>query len=262
MQGNTINIFVLTTALITIVVLTAIICAIAWLYKRGMREYMQRLRALEFDQKRKLMSSKLDVQEETFRHIAREIHDNISLSLTLAKLYLNTLPYNNRDKLCEQVNASVELLTKTISDLRDFSRSLNPEYVISQGLIRAVELETERIRKAGMFEVDLRVIGSPVYLDTKKELIIFRIVQEAFNNIIKHAKATRSEIDLHYNGATLHIRIRDNGIGFRTINPEIPAHTGKSGLVNMWTRAKMIGGTMQVESAASKGSRLMFNIPI
>ena len=92
MQGNTINIFVLTTALITIVVLTAIICAIAWLYRRGMREYMQRLRALEFDQKRKLMSSKLDVQEETFRHIAREIHDNISLSLTLAKLYLNNLP--------------------------------------------------------------------------------------------------------------------------------------------------------------------------
>jgi signal transduction histidine kinase len=167
-----------------------------------------------------------------------------------------------KEKAATQVNYAVDLLTQSISNLRDISKSLNSELVASAGLIKALDTELARIRKTGLFEIDFNISGEPVYLETQKELVIFRIIQEAFNNIIKHARATRSNIDLNYRTSSLEIQIRDNGIGFQFPEDEKLLNAGKAGLVNMKTRTKMIGGKMKIKSPPHKGSLLHFEIPI
>src|SRR5262249_29305269 len=160
--------------------------------------FFQNLEQIRLDHERNLMSAQLEMQETTFQQISREIHDNISLSLTLAKLQLNTLSQADTNEFASKVNNAVELLGRSINDLSDISRSLNADIIRQQGLIKALYDELRRIREAGLFTLDHWLTGTPVYMDPEKELVIFRVIQEAFNNIIKHAGAQHTEINLHY----------------------------------------------------------------
>ena len=258
---NDIIVFLVITTII-ILLLAGLIVLLIYLYQKKQISHERKLEDVKLNHERNILSTRLEIQEDTFQHIAREIHDNINLSLTLAKLHLNTMDLNNKEQTATQVAYSVDLLTQSIANLRDISRSLNSELLASQGLIKALDMEINRIRKTGLFEIEFEISGDPVYLDTQKELVIFRIIQEGFNNIIKHARATRSIIDLNFSGQNLNILIRDDGIGFNFSPDNSPVSTGKSGLANMKTRTSMIGGTMSIQSEAGKGSRLIFNIPI
>ncbi len=258
---NDVILFLVTTTII-ILLLAGLIVLLIYLYQKKQISYQEKLEELKYGHEKNLLVTKLEIQEDTFQHIAREIHDNINLSLTLAKLHLNTLNLSSHEQAATQINYAVDLLTQSISNLRDISRSLNSELVGSQGLIRALEMEIARIRKTGLFEIDFRVLGEPIYLDTHKELVIFRIIQEAYNNIIKHARATHTGIELLYGPSSLDIEISDNGVGFHSPTEEALVESGKAGLANMRTRTRTIGGTMEIDTAVRGGSRLHFNIPI
>lgn len=258
--ANDIVIFLVITTII-VLLLVGLIVLLIYLYQKKQIIHQRKLEDIRLDHERNLLGTKLEIQEETFQHISREIHDNINLSLTLAKLHLNTLDLDDRNKAASQVNYAVDLLTQSISNLRDISKSLNSELVANQGLIKALDTEIARIRKTGLFEIEFEVNGEPVYMDTQKELVIFRIIQEGFNNIIKHARATRSIIDLNFKPEYLKILLVDNGVGFNCSPEKSQASNGKSGLANMKTRTQMIGGTMQIESNG-QGSMLTFTIPI
>ena len=257
---NDIIIFLLVTTVI-ILLLTGLIIMLIYLYKKKQLSYQQMLETLKLDHEKNLMSAQLEMQEDTFQHISREIHDNISLSLTLAKLHLNTLNLDQLAQASFQVNSSIDLISKSINNLSGISKSLNSDIIGSQGLIKALENEIQRIRETGLFSIELCVTGEPAYMETKKELIIFRIVQEAFNNIIRHARASRCKLALHYNPNTLNIEINDDGVGFDLVSEVKRQHKNKAGLTNMETRTKMIGGQMQIESKTGLGSILKFIIP-
>jgi signal transduction histidine kinase len=253
-------IFLLITTVV-ILLLTGLIISLIYLYQKKQLAYKQTLAVLKLDHEKSLMAAQLEIQEDTFQHISREIHDNISLSLTLAKLNLNTLNWDEKEKSTAQINSSIELISRCITNLSDISKSLNSDIIGSQGLITATENEIIRIREIGLFTIDMHTSGDPVYMDTQKELIIFRILQEAFNNIIRHAKATHAELTLHYASAELHITIQDNGVGFLLSDEKIAGKNGKAGLKNMETRAKTIGGSLELESVIDKGTLISFNFP-
>ena len=257
---NDIVIFLLITTVI-ILLLTGLIITLIYLYQRKQLAYHQNLETLKLDHEKNLMAAQLEMQEDTLQHISREIHDNISLSLTLAKLHLNTLNLNEREKATSQVNSSIELVSQSITKLSDLSKSLNSNIINSQGLITALENEILSIRETGLFAIDLHISGDPVYMDMQKELIIFRIIQEAFNNIIKHTKASHAGLILHYHASGLNITVRDNGSGFMLPDNIASDKSGKAGLKNMETRSKMIGGKMQLESIIDKGTVLSFSFP-
>jgi len=257
---NDIILFLLITTII-ILLLTSLIISLIYLYKKKQFAYEQHLERLKVDHEKTLMTARLEIQENTFQHISRDIHDNINLSLTLAKLHLNTLNWDNKERTMSQVNSCVELIGQAIVNLTNISKSLNSDVISTQGLITAIKNEISQIREIGLFEIKLHITGSPVYIDTQKELIIFRIVQEAFNNIIKHSKATTTDLILHYNDSLLSIIIRDNGIGFMLTDKLSFAKTGKAGLKNMETRTKMIGGKMELKSITNEGTILSFNVP-
>ncbi len=252
------TIFLITTTCI-IILLSVFILTIMFFYRNRQMLFLENLKNAHAEYEKNLISSQLEIQEQTFQHISREIHDNISLSLTLAKLQLNTFDWNDPEKSNLKLESSISLLGGSISQLSDISKSLNADIIIQQGLLQALEEELNRIRQADLFKLTYEVKGSPVFMDSNKELIIFRIIQEAFNNVIKHARATVVELQMDYTSDQLQILIADNGRGF---DPDRAKNRGNAGLKNMETRAKILRGEMQVFSSAESGTNLIFTIPI
>jgi signal transduction histidine kinase len=241
-----------------IVFMVAFIVFMLYLYRKKQQGFEKDILRIKQDNEKTMLNTQLEIQEQTFQHIAREIHDNISLSLTLAKLQLNTFDWNDKAGSSDKLNSSVELLTKSIAELSDISKGMNADIIIQQGLLRAVEEEIKRIRLAGLFTLDYTITGTPVYMNAQQELIIFRIIQEAFNNIIKHAKPRNASLQLHYTDIKMHFTIADNGIGFDTGQSD---KNRQAGLKNMAARAKMLGGTMLIESLRGHGTSVNFTIP-
>ncbi len=259
MQKNPYDIvvfFVVVSGLIVFMV--AFMVFILYLYRKKQQGFEKDILQIKQDHEKEVLNTQLEIQEQTFQHISREIHDNISLSLTLAKLHLHTLEWNDKKASNEKVDTSIHLLTNSIADLSDISKSLNADIIIQHGLLKAIEDELQRIRQAGLFTLDYELTGTPLFMDNQKELIIFRIIQESFNNIIKHAEADNARLVLHYNTVKLNITISDDGMGFDT---ELSSANHHAGLKNMETRIKVLKGEMNISSRPGKGTVLSFNIP-
>jgi two-component system, NarL family, sensor kinase len=252
-------ILVVITITTILLLLVCFIISMLFIYQKKQITYSSTLEEVKSTFEKILLSTKLEIQEETFQNISREIHDNISLSLTLAKLHLNTLDWTDKLRSEEKINSSIQLLSKSIYDLSDISKGLDADIIIQQGITKALEYEVQRILQTGFFSISYTLTGNLVYMDAQKELIIFRIVQEAFNNIIKHAQASHAELSIHYNTEKLFITINDNGNGFHL---GMVAGNRHAGLRNMETRAKMLQGTMKINSLPGKGTSLSFTIPL
>lgn len=256
--SHDIVIFLFATAIIFIF-LIVLVLTLLYLYNKRQKNHTENIITIKQDFEKTILNSQLEIQEQTFQHISREIHDNINLSLTLAKLQLNTFDWQDREKSSLKLEMSINLLSNSIADLSDISRSMNADLIAEQGLLKALEEEVIRIQEAELFQLDYTIQGSPVFMDSNKELIIFRIIQEAFNNIIKHARAKRVQLQLNYLPETLEVEIRDNGRGFDLLH----CSNGKqAGLKNMETRAKILNGDIKISSQPGKGTALQFTIPI
>ena len=107
-------------------------------------------------------------------------------------------------------------------------------------------------------KVEYDIKGEPIFLDSEKEIVIFRIIQEAFNNIIKHARASCIWLELDFHNHFLDILIRDDGIGFtRNYDNEV----SRAGMGNMETRAKLFGGNLVLETLPQQGTQILVSIP-
>ena len=106
-----------------------------------------------------------------------------------------------------QVKDSVNIISEAINDLSDMSRSMSSEIILNNGLIKALELEAAQLTKSGIFKTKFSVTGNSIFMDANTELVLFRIAQEALNNIIKHAQAQAIGIQLHYNTVLLTMQL-------------------------------------------------------
>jgi two-component system, NarL family, sensor kinase len=243
---------------ILILGLVIFITSIIYRYQQKQNAYFKDIEILNASHQNELLQAQLEMQEQTFQNISREIHDNIGQKLTLAKLHLNTLGYTDADKTRQQVGGSVDMISEAINDLSDISRSLSSENILNNGLIKALEFEVAQLEKSNMYDVSLSVTGNTRFLDTHRELVLFRIFQEILNNIIKHAQANSIMIDLHYNTTTLSLNIFDNGVGFSS------GQLSKRGmgLSNMEKRAKFLKGECIIGSQPKIGTNVNIKIPL
>src|SRR6478736_10348520 len=123
MQTNDqIRLFLIVTTLL-ILFLVALISTVLFLYQKKRIAFIKNFEAAKLDYERSLLRTQLEIQEHTFQNIAREIHDNISLSLTLAKLNLNTLIVNEKNAPTDSIQNSVGLISNAIKDLSNISKS-------------------------------------------------------------------------------------------------------------------------------------------
>lgn len=251
-----VSIIVISSAFFLLVAVGIILLVLV--YQKKQNQYLQDRAAMKAAFEKELLEAQLDVQELTLKNIAQEIHDNIGQTLSLAKLNLNTITPEKQALIPEKIANAKELVGKAILDLRTLSKTLHTEAVLAIGLKEAIEMELRLVQKAGALQTQLSTSGTATGIDPKKELILFRAVQEALNNAIKHSGAGRIEVHLHYTPELLQVCIKDNGKGFA---PLAPGSSHGSGLRNMDNRARLIGGNFQVESGQS-GTEIRLNLPI
>jgi len=245
-----------------LILLAGFILSILFLYQKKQIAYMRELEFIKAESEKTVLNTQLEIQEQTFQNISREIHDHICLNLTLAKLNLVTLDFGNNEQQTNRINSSIELISKSIHELSDISHNMNSDFLENFGLIKTLELEVEKIKKAGVLNVALSLHGDSVFMNSQTELIIFRIVQEAFNNVLKHARAENVCLRLSYSKDHMEAFIQDDGVGFSFQQLNSNNHIKhQSGLVNMKKRAKLINGSCQITSEIGTGTIIHLSIP-
>lgn len=254
---KSIVIFVILCVLL-IVFFISFVTYIIYKYQQKQNSFLCDMEELKSRHRNEMLQSQVEIQEQTFENISREIHDNIGQKLTLAKLYLNTLNLSTSQMTLENLHTSIALISDSISDLSDISRSLSAEVIEHNGLIKALELEVAQIKKSSLFNISLEVNGEPIFMESQKELIIFRIIQESLSNIMKHAAATMIRIVLNYKETILQMNITDNGIGF---TPDQQKITG-TGIANMKRRTVWLNGKCVLQSNPGAGTNINIEIPI
>ncbi|MET0464434.1 MAG: ATP-binding protein [Chitinophagaceae bacterium] len=231
-------------------------------YKVQIRQndFMFKEEQMRFHYQEQLLKTQLEIQEQTLKTISQEIHDNIGQALTLAKLNLNTMLPVNEPSLESKILNSKELVSKAITDLRDLSHSLDTDYVQEMGLQRAIEYELERIQKSEVANAVMEVEGSSYRLSKQKELILFRITQEAFTNSLKHGEPKTIRVNIKYAANGLSLIISDDGKGMDLL--EVTSPNAGVGTRNMQSRADMIGASISFNSSPGNGTSISIVLPL
>jgi signal transduction histidine kinase len=204
-----------------------------------------------------LLRTQIEIQEQTLKTISQEIHDNVGQVLSLAKLNLNTFN-TTTDEQSKKITDTKNLVSKAIIDLRNLSRSMYGDQLSEVGLKDAIANELAIVQSTGQYKTILDVNGEPFKMAPQKEMVLFRMVQEAINNIIRHAKAQDIFVRLKYNVDYFSLTIADNGKGFDTRLLD-PIKNGM-GLKSMQNRAALIGGTFNIDSTPGKGTTISLEL--
>ena len=201
----------------------------------------------------------LTVQEAERRTLARELHDAVGQELTALSLNLtiidDALPEETQKKIHERLEDSQELLEKTTSHLRNIMVELRPPGLDELGLLAALKEHVGQVARRSEVAVSITGTEPQPRLAPTDEIALFRIVQEALNNIIKHARASESRVSLRQNAQSVELTISDNGIGFDTARKPIMGGYGM-GTTTMRERAEAIGAKLQLHSAPGEGTRV------
>lgn len=196
---------------------------------------------------KEIVESQIEIREQTLRNISWELHDNIGQLLTLAKMQLQSIPEHP-----EALNDVNDNLSNILSEVRALSRIISPDFISNVRLVEALQLEIDRFNRLNFIQSELEVHGTPQTLDSKVEIVIFRIMQEFFSNVIKHSKASKLTVNLNFSENTLIITATDNGIGYNTL---LKAHSGL-GISNMKKRGNLINAEINITSEIDAGTTL------
>ena len=222
------------------------------------RDGLQTEVALRTSELSELTKHLLTAREDERARLARDLHDELGALLTSAKLdaarirsrLAGTAPeaLDRLAHLVETLNSSIALGRRIIEDLR-------PSTLSNLGLVAALDILAREFTELSGIEVVCTL--SPVQLDPDTELVVYRVVQEAITNISKYAKAHQVWLDLDQAGDTVHVSVRDDGVGFdsaRKVNSTF-------GLMGMRFRVEAEGGTLQLTTAPEQGTRLLVTLP-
>ena len=205
-------------------------------------------------------------QEEERKRIARELHDETAQRLIALSHQLENFASDNKHLSADDVQLLANLrqqLKDALKEVRYFSQDLRPPMLDDLGLIPAVEWLSDELEREFGIKADLRVIGTERRLIPEAELLFFRVIQEAISNVRRHAEASQVEITIEYDDCKTTAIVRDNGKGFAL--PETLgelSRTGKLGLVGMEERAKLLGGSLRLESEPGKGTTVVIEAPL
>ncbi len=215
-----------------ILVLALIIFAIIRMY------YLNKLRKQQIEYEKKL------IVERERQHISREIHDNIGQALSVIKLNLDM-------NSPAEVNDTKELIGEVIQDLRQFTHGLYYGKLLTDSLFDMIKKDIERLNSSGQLVASLDINVGKTPMGEQTELLIYRMFQEAINNILKHARAKNVIVKIRNNKKQFKLSISDDGQGFSVAN-----HDKGLGLDSMYKRAELLKGKLSIESKAGGGTKV------
>jgi signal transduction histidine kinase len=215
-----------------------------------------------YEEIRDLSEHLRDIREQERKHIAREIHDELGQQLTVLKMDIGTLikkvPLPD-DIVRGRLTSFSVLIDQIVQSVRRISSELRPSLLDDLGLAAAISWQLEELEKHSGIQTyfeepkDERDLPDPVITN------LFRILQEALTNVVRHSKATEVEVHLQYNHDHIMLQVTDNGMGFMIEGIE---KGGTLGLVGMKERASIIGGKLEIKSSLTQGTNIVITVPV
>ncbi|HYO11869.1 MAG TPA: sensor histidine kinase [Thermoanaerobaculia bacterium] len=207
------------------------------------------------------------VQEEERRRLARELHDGLGQNLTALTNQLERLQQrlaeSDATEMAVRLNDAVEMARLALNESRELSRLLRPPVLDDLGLPAALSWLARTLERTGL-RVEVTLGGlDEARLDPDVETLVFRLVQEALTNVLRHAGVTRAQVALSRSGGVLALRVSDEGRGFdlQTAFAGSEAATG-SGLRGMRDRLELFGGRLDLASVPGQGTVVSAIVPL
>lgn len=250
--------FVATIVIGTVLFLMLISFCVAFMlvYQKRRKAHQEEKRFMEISFQQELLKTQLETQENTFDQMGRELHDNIGQLLSTIKLLLG-IALRETGTIPDTLKTADQTVGKAINDLRLLSKSLSKEWLQQFNLIENVEAEKQRINAARNVEVSFTSDKENIDMKPESQVMLFRIVQEAMQNVVKYANAQHISIEMTHSNNRFQLQIKDDGKGF-----DVEAARNKSmGLQNMEYRTRLLGGTIQWNSETGKGTSIHITIP-
>lgn len=238
------------------------------LYTVMLRDITDRVRAEEAMRRSRealqhLSDGILSTREEEKRRIARELHDDLGQRLSAMKMDLAMLGADLKEgksmqSLLAGVAAMNAVIDETVASVRRIASDLRPALLDELGMLPAIEwLASDCAKRYGL---SVAVDGTDIEVSEQVAIAMFRIVQEALSNVVRHANATAVHIRVAHDQGRLELQVRDNGVGWdKMVEDDEPRKS--LGLLGIRERARLLGGTVEVDSAPGQGFCLAIRIP-
>lgn len=206
----------------------------------------------ERNDKKAFAEALIFAQEEERKRIARDLHDGIGQSLLLIKKQMASTH--------ETTVENQKMISETLEEVRSISRDLHPFQLEKFGLTAAITEAINKVENSTELFITKESSNIDKLLTAKAEINLFRTIQEAMSNIVKHANATAAKISIQADTNGILVKIQDNGKGF---DHELKLAKSKSlGLRTMHERVSSIGGQLNIEKGSPKGTTIVIKVPI
>lgn len=240
----------------------SVIIYFLFLYQKKRYHHEREVLELRESFSQTLLQSKLEIQEQTLDHIAKELHANFSHLVSLININLSEILPQGSSPMKDSIMETKSLAKQLLSELKALSASLNTDHIMHIGFVSALDNELGRLSKAKKYQISFTKSGEEYRLSPEHEIILFRLCQEVFNNIVKYAKATTVTVLINYLPDRMEMEIADNGIGFDVDHAmNSSAEKQSTGLVNMKKRAKLINAEVIIDSRENAGTTIKIIIP-
>lgn len=207
----------------------------------------------------------IKVQEEERKRISRELHDEVGQALAAVGVNLETLKGSlpaDSTLLRKKLIQTKSLVNEITESVRRISHDLRPVILDDLGLISALRWYADRFSKISNINVELQTTMAVERLSSESKTVLYRAVQEALTNVLRHSKADKVKIQLKSNDKFVELYVEDNGVGFRVRGVlDTEKRNGGLGLLGMRERVKLVGGTLNIMSSPGKGTKLLVRVP-
>jgi two-component system NarL family sensor kinase len=204
--------------------------------------------------------SVIDGQELERQRLSRELHDGIGQSLIAIKMKLDSLTYMHETEIKSNLEGIKRQFDQIIDEIRRITTDLMPPVLDEFGLVIALFNLCEDTSRASGIEIKFEHRAKTENWNKKIQTYLYRIIQEALHNIVKHASAKQAYIKLQGDSEAIYLSIQDNGIGFRPGYQKSDSQSGH-GLHNITERVKLLRGTFDLKSAPGKGTLMQIKVP-
>jgi signal transduction histidine kinase len=201
----------------------------------------------------------IQAQEEERKRISRELHDEAGQGLMVLRLYLGMLVSDSTPELASKIQEAMNMLDRTIGDLRRIIARLSPRILDEMGLMPAIRKEARELSRTTGMKAHLELPENLNGADHGIEVAVYRSVQEALNNVAKHSQAKAFKVCVDTEDGSVRVLVEDDGVG---ISRSRGSHTRTFGLLGMRERIAALGGTVRVQSRNGRGTKLRVVLPI
>jgi signal transduction histidine kinase len=238
MEASTQTTLLILGASVFLFVITLFVAIILMAFKRRYLVHQLEKARLQEEASISLLKAQIEMQEQTFQQISKDLHDNVGQLLSSCRMLIGLTERNLQPDVPDALITANATLSDAINELRNLSKSLDPEWIgqfsFHNNLLQIIDRLNAGKAVTARYESNAQIL-----LSSQSQIMLFRVVQEAIQNALRHAQATRIAVETNMQENMLHIKVSNNGKGF-----EVTGSRQGMGISNMMHRTKLLGGTI------------------